>query len=75
VFASQVKDALKQWRFKPTNQEYKLTVTVKFEFNDDAECNGGGAITPETHVSADLPIMGHVTTSLPCTVVQSNKVR
>jgi hypothetical protein len=66
-----VKVALKQWRFRPTKKEYKLTVTVSFEL-DDSECTGKGTVTPETLVSADLPTMVHVTTGVPCIVVENN---
>jgi TonB family protein len=72
VFESSVASALRQWRFKPINEAYKLQVTVSFEFAEDSECTNKGALTPETSVSADLPSIVHIKTGLPCVIVQSN---
>jgi TonB family protein len=72
VFESQVKDALKQWRFKPTNEEYKVEVTISFELDENSECTNKGTITPETYVSADLPTLVHVRTGVPCLVIEND---
>jgi len=37
VFANLVRDALKQWRFRAENQEYRMEMTVSFEFDDACE--------------------------------------
>jgi TonB family protein len=39
VFENYVLEALKQWRFKPSDQERTLQVTCSFEFMDD-KCEG-----------------------------------
>ena|SRR5215467_3371191 len=67
VFANPVKDALKQWRFRPGNQEYELEITVSFEFDDACEGSDKHPITAESRVSADFPNLVHIVTSLPCT--------
>ena len=69
LFASQVRDALKQWRFKPSVKEDRVTVTVSFEF--DEECDRTG----ETQVSADLPTLVHVRTGAPCIEIETSQVR
>ena len=67
VFEGYVLEALRQWRFKPSDQEHTLQVTCSFEFIDD-KCQGTNRhpITSETHVSAELPTVVHIKTSLPC---------
>jgi TonB family protein len=65
VFEHYVLDALKQWRFKPSDQEYAFQVICSFEFMDE-ECKGNDKhpITSETYVSADLPTVVHIKTDL-----------
>jgi hypothetical protein len=59
VFEDYVLGALKQWRFMPSDQEHTIQVTCSFEFMDD-NCEGA----PETYVSAELPTVVHIKTSL-----------
>ena len=50
VFEDYVLGALKQWRFKPSDQEHTFQVSCSFEFTDD-ECGADKRpITSETHV-------------------------
>ena len=65
VFEDYVLDALKQWRFKPSDQEYTFEVICSFEFMVE-ECVGKDKhrITSETYVSADLPSIVHIKTDL-----------
>jgi TonB family protein len=67
VFEGYVLDALKQWRFKPSQQEHTLEVTCSFEFSED-KCEGTDVhpVTPETYVSAELPTVVHIKTGLQC---------
>lgn len=59
LFAKYVLDALKQWRFAPSDEEHEFDVTCRFEFYDPKadECFApdGKPKTPETIVSAALP--------------------
>jgi TonB family protein len=67
IFEDYVLEALRQWRFKPSDQEHTLQVTCSFEFIDD-KCEGTNQhpITSETHVSAELPTVVHIKTGLQC---------
>jgi hypothetical protein len=67
VFEDYVLEALKQWRFKPTDHEYTLEVTCLFEFTE-GKCEGSDLhpITSETHVSAELPTVVNIRTGLQC---------
>jgi TonB family protein len=67
VFEDYVLEALRQWRFKPSDQEHTLQVTCSFEFIDD-KCEGTNQhpITSETLVSAELPTVVHIKTGLQC---------
>jgi TonB family protein len=69
LFKRQVEDALKQWQFRTTNQPYKLTITISFEFDEQAGCTG------ETQVLADLPAFVRIRTSVPCVSVRSTQVK
>ena len=73
VFEHYVLDALKQWRFKPSEQQYTFQVICSFEFMDE-ECEGSDKhpITSETYVSADLPTVVHIKTGLRCPTVDFN---
>src|SRR6266404_3618278 len=72
VFASPVRDALKQWRFRAGNQEYRLEMTVSFEFDDACEGTDKHPITAESRVSAEFPNLVHIVTSLPCKEVSTS---
>ena len=72
VFANPVRDALKQWRFRPENLEYKLEVTVSFEFDDACEGTDKHPVGAESHVSAEFPNLVHIVTSLPCKEVSNS---
>jgi TonB family protein len=67
VFENYVLDALKQWRFQPSSGEHILEITCSFEFIEN-ECEGTNLhpITSETYVSAELPTVVHIKTSLQC---------
>ena len=67
VFKDYVLEALKQWRFKPSDHEYTVEVTCLFEFTE-GKCDGadGYPITSETNVSAELPAVVHIRTTLRC---------
>jgi hypothetical protein len=67
IFEKQVLDALRQWRFKPSEKEHILEVICSFEFIDD-KCGGTHEhpITAETYVSAELPSLIHVRVGLEC---------
>ena len=73
VFEDYVLEALRQWRFKPSDQEHTLQVTCSFEFIDD-KCEGTNQhpITSETLVSAELPTVVHIKTGLQCVEATSN---
>ena len=66
VFEDYVLEALKQWRFRPSDQEHTLQITCLFEFDEKCEGTDKHPITPETHVAADLPNVFHVRTGLQC---------
>jgi TonB family protein len=72
VFANSVRDALKQWRFRPENQEYKLEVTVSFEFDDACEGTDMHPVTAESRVSAEFPNLVHIVTGLQCVEVSDS---
>jgi len=67
VFEGYVVDALRKWRFKPSDQQHTLQVICSFEFIDD-KCEGTDKppITSETQVSAELPNIVHIKTGLQC---------
>jgi TonB family protein len=67
VFESYVLEALKKWRFQPSERERTLEVTCSFEFIED-KCEGTNVhpITSETYISADLPTVVHIKTGLQC---------
>lgn len=66
IFEQYVLAALRQWRFKPSGQEYTFQVTCLFELTTD-ECEGTAERpATETHVSAELPALVRVTTSRRC---------
>jgi hypothetical protein len=75
VFANPVRDALKQWRFRPGQLEYELEMTVSFEFDDACEGSDKHPITAESRVSAEFPNLVHIVTSLPCKEVSSSDRR
>jgi TonB family protein len=70
VFESYALEALKQWRFEPTDHDYELEVTCVFELTYPANCGAPDyrPVTPETHLSAELPTTVHITTDLQCSV-------
>jgi TonB family protein len=67
VFEQYVLEALKQWRFQPSEKEHTLEVTCSFEFIQN-ECEGSNEhpVTAETYVSAELPTVVHIKTGLQC---------
>jgi TonB family protein len=66
VFESQVVEALKKWRFQSSDREHTIQVVYSFEFDDECEGTNKHPITPETHVSAELPTVVHIKTGLQC---------
>jgi TonB family protein len=67
VFEKYVLEALKKWRFQPSEREHILEVTCSFEFIQN-ECEGSNehTVTSETYVSAELPTVVHIKTGLQC---------
>lgn len=67
AFERYVLEALKQWRFQPSEREHILEVTCSFEFIQN-ECEGSNEhpVTSETYVSAELPTVVHIKTGLQC---------
>lgn len=67
VFENYVLEALKQWRFQPSEREHILEVTCSFEFIQN-ECEGTNLhpIISETYVTAELPSVVHIKTGLQC---------
>ena len=67
AFETYVLEALKQWRFQPSEREHILEVTCSFEFIQN-ECEGSNEhpVTSETYVSAELPTVVHIKTGLQC---------
>jgi len=65
VFEKYVLEALKQWRFQPSERKHILEVTCWFEFIQN-ECEGTDLhpIISETYVSAELPTVVHIKTGL-----------
>jgi TonB family protein len=76
VFKTYVLDALKQWRFQPSEKEHVLEVTCSFEFIQN-ECEGTNVhrITSETYVAAELPTFVHIKTGLQCLETNSSQRR
>jgi TonB family protein len=74
VFETYVLDALKQWRFQPSEKEHILEVTCSFEFIQN-ECEGTNLhpITSETYVAAELPTVVHIKTGLQCIETNSSQ--
>ena len=66
VFERYVLEALKKWRFRPSDHEHILEITCLFELNSECEGTDKHPITSETNVSAELPTIVHVKTSFPC---------
>jgi TonB family protein len=75
VFESYVVEALRKWRFKPSDREQTLELTCSFDLDDKCEGTNMHPITPETHVSAELPTVVHIRTSFPCWEVDSGQKR
>jgi TonB family protein len=73
AFESPVSDALKEWRFRPGKQEYKLEITVSFEFDDACAGTDKHPLTSETRVSAEFPTLVHIVTSPQCVEVIDSK--
>jgi TonB family protein len=73
VFERYVLEALKQWRFQPSDHPHTLQVTCLFELTDD-KCEGTDKhpITSETSVSAELPATVHIKTGLQCVETSVN---
>jgi TonB family protein len=71
VFEKYVLEALRQWRFKASDEEHTLQVTCLFEFIDDKCGTDIHPITPETRVSAELPTVVHIKTDSPCVVIRT----
>ena len=67
VFEDYVLEALKQWRFKPSDHESTFEVTCIFELME-GKCEGLRPVTPETHVSAELPTTIHIRTDMACII-------
>ena len=76
IFEKYVLEALKQWRFQPTDTEHILEVTVSFEFTQN-ECEGTSEhpVTSEIYVMADLPTYVRIKTGLPCLETSVSKNR
>jgi len=78
IFQDYVVEALKSWRFKPSEQAHTLEVTFSFEFDNKCEGTDKHPITSETRISAELPAVVHIRTSLQCketSVARSNPSR
>ena len=73
IFESYVLAALKQWRFRPSEQEH--TFQVKCSFALDDECEGTSGITSETRVSAKLPAFVQIKTGWQCPTGSGGRVR
>ena len=75
AFANYVLSALRQWKFRPSQAEAHLKITVRFELLDD--CSDGTdkhPLTSETYVSADLPTMVYVRTAARCMETSNSQV-
>ena len=74
VFEDHVLEALKRWRFKPSNREQSIDVTCSFEFVQN-ECEGTNLhpITGETYVTAELPAIVHIKTGLQCIEITNSQ--
>jgi TonB family protein len=70
-FTATVLDALKQWRFTASQEEYTFDVACRFEFYGPDKClrADGKPITPETLVSAELPTDVLVRTTGWCDII------
>ncbi len=76
VFEKYVLEALKQWRFKPSNQEHTFQIICTFELTDnDCEGTDKHPITAETQVSAELPFVVRIKTGLPCEETNNSQNR
>jgi TonB family protein len=74
VFETYVLEALKQWRFQPSEKKHILEVTCSFEVIQN-ECEGTDLhpITSETYVSAELPTVVHIKTGMQCLETNSSQ--
>src|SRR5207248_10278427 len=76
IFANYVLDALKKWRFAPSQEEHEFDVTCRFEFyspqSDECFKPGGKQTTHETIVSATLPTEILVRTTETCWTVTTS---
>jgi TonB family protein len=67
IFERYVLDALKAWRFKPSDKKHILQISCSFEMtNENCEGTDKEPITPEVHVSAELPNLVHIVTGVQC---------
>ena len=76
VFATYVLDALKRWKFAPSEVEHEFDVTCRFEFYapEVEKCfkADGTPATPETIVSATLPTQVLIRTTERCITVTTS---
>jgi TonB family protein len=76
VFATHVLDALKHWKFAPSEDKHEFDVTCRFEFYapDIENCfkPDGTSATPETIVSATLPTQVLIRTTERCITVTTS---
>ena len=70
VFEKYVLEALRKWRFKPSDRDYTLEITCVFELTYPANCTAPDyhPVTPETNVSAELPTTVYIGTDLQCAI-------
>jgi len=74
-FAAAVLDALKQWSFVASQQEYSFEVICRFDFYENNGCSTDEKpLTVETRVSAELPTEVMVQNPVRCVVVNTSAV-
>ncbi len=66
VFEEYVLEALKQWRFRPSEQARTLQITCRFELLPECAESSKRPIASETYVSAELPTVVHIKAGLAC---------
>lgn len=69
VFEKPAMEASRQWRFKPSENEYSLEVTYSFELYEE-DCDK--PLMPETQVTADLPTLVTIRTGVQCVQVETS---
>jgi hypothetical protein len=76
LFIPYVREAVKTWRFEPSERTHEIQVTFSFELkNDDCEGTDKHPVRQETHVSAELPALVHIQAGVQCVETEIAKAQ